>query len=159
MGNTVSITGTLAETVGKKNPFRYRGYYLDAETGLYYVSSRYYDPEIRRWISADNAIAGVGGDVRGYNLFSYCMNNPVNMSDHSGHWPQWFKNAASVVVNTVKKAVNAVVNTVKSAVSSATNIMKASSNSLPKKGDPGSSRTLPNPDGTPKQKRWYVLWV
>ena len=78
-----------------------------------------------------------------------------NMCDHTGHWPQWIKNAASAVVNAVKKAVTVVANTVKSAVSSASNILKASSNSLPKKGEPGSSQTLPNPDGTPKQKRWY----
>ena len=154
-GKLISTTGTLATTLGADNPFRYRGYYYDTETGFYYVSSRYYDPEIGRWINADNAIAGVGGDIRGYNLFAYCMNDPVNMSDHTGHWPQWIKNAASAVVNAVKKAVAVVANTVKSAVSSASNILKASSNSLPKKGEPGSSQTLPNPDGTPKQKRWY----
>ena len=141
--------------VAEANPLRYRGYYYDSETGFYYLQSRYYDPEIGRWINADNAIAGVGGDIRGYNLFTYCMNDPVNMSDHTGHWPQWIKNAASAVVNAVKKVVNVVANTVKSAVSSASNILKASSNSLPKKGEPGSSQTLPNPDGTPKQKRWY----
>ena len=141
--------------IGDLNPLRYRGYYYDAETGFYYVSSRYYDPEVGRWINADDAIAGVGGDICGYNLFAYCMNDPVNMSDHTGHWPQWIKNAASAVVNAVKKAVTVVANTVKSAVSSASNILKASSNSLPKKGEPGSSQTLPNPDGTPKQKRWY----
>ena len=151
-GRVLSITGSLAETVGKANPFRYRGYYYDSETELYYLNSRYYDPEMGRWINADDAIAGVGGDIRGYNLFAYCMNGPVNMSDHTGHWPQWIKNAASAVVNAVKKTVTVVVNTLKSAVS---NILKASSNSLPKKGKPGSSKTLPNPDGTPKQKRWY----
>ena len=154
-GRVLSITGSLAETVGKANPFRYRGYYYDSETELYYLNSRYYDPETGRWINADDAIAGVGGDIRGYNLFAYCMNGPVNMSDHTGHWPQWIKNAASAVVNAVKKTVTVVVNTLKSAVSSASNILKASSNSLPKKGKPGSSKTLPNPDGTPKQKRWY----
>ena len=73
--------------IGHINPLRYRGYYYDTETGFYYVSSRYYDPEIGRWINADNAIAGVGGDIRGYNLFAYCMNDLVNMSDHTGHWP------------------------------------------------------------------------
>ncbi len=150
-GKILSSSGSKAEI----NPLRYRGYYYDTETGFYYVSSRYYDPEIGRWINADDAIAGVGGDIRGYNLFAYCMNDPVNMSDHTGHWPQWIKNAASAVVNAVKKAVTVVANTVKSAVSSASNILKASSNSLPKKGKPGSSQTLPNPDGTPKQKRWY----
>ena len=137
------------------NPFRYRGYVYDTETGFYYLQSRYYDPEIGRFINADGEISGVGGDICGYNLFAYCMNDPVNMSDHTGHWPQWIKNAASAVVNAVKKAVTVVANTVKSAVSSASNILKASSNSLPKKGEPGSSQTLPNPDGTPKQKRWY----
>ena len=53
-GKVVSITGTLAATVGQKNPFRYRGYYFDAESGMYYLQSRYYDPEIRRVISADD---------------------------------------------------------------------------------------------------------
>ena len=154
-GEARGVSGTLASTLGAMNPLRYRGYVYDTDTGLYYVSSRYYDPEIGRWINADDAIAGVGGDIRGYNLFAYCMNDPVNMSDHTGHWPQWIKNAANAVVNAVKKAVTVVANTVKSAVSSASNILKASSNSLPKKGDPGSSQTLPNPDGTPKQKRWY----
>ena len=151
-GKVTEITGNTA--LAEQNPIRYRSYYFDFETGFYYVSSRYYDPEIGRWINADNAIAGVGGNIRGYNLFAYCMNDPVNMSDHTGHWPQWIKKAASAVVNAVKKAVT-VANTVKSAVSSASNILKASSKSLPKKGKPGSSRTLPNPDGTPKQKRWY----
>ena len=154
-GAPMSTDGTMAATLGAANPLRYRGYVYDTETGFYYVSSRYYNPEVGRWINADDAIVGVGGDIRGYNLFAYCMNDPVNMSDHTGHWPQWIKNAASAVVNAVKKAVAVVANTVKSAVSSASNILKASSNSLPKKGEPGSSQTLPNPDGTPKQKRWY----
>ena len=149
------LLNSSTNQIFKANPIRYRGYYYDTESGFYYVSSRYYDPVVGRWINADNAIVGVGGDVRGYNLFSYCMNNPVNMSDHTGHWPQWLKNAASAVANVVKKAASGVVNTVKSAVSSVTNIVKASSNSLPPKGKPGSSKTLPNPDGTPKQKRWY----
>ncbi|MDD6212426.1 MAG: hypothetical protein PUB22_04700 [Clostridiales bacterium] len=64
---------------------------------MYYVSSRYYDPEIGRFISADGYIAGVGSDIRGYNLFSYCFNNPVNMEDPAGNWPKWFENAAKVV--------------------------------------------------------------
>ena len=76
-------------TIAERNPLRYRGYVYDAETGFYYVSSRYYDPEIGRWINADNQIAGVGGEVLGYNMFAYCMNNPVNMSDPTGNWPSW----------------------------------------------------------------------
>ena len=88
-GKILSVTGTLANTVGQMNPIRYRGYYYDVETGLYYLQSRYYDPETGRFINADGQISGVGGDILGYNMFAYCMNNPVNMSDPSGHWPKW----------------------------------------------------------------------
>ena len=66
------------------NPFRYRGYYFDVETGLYCVSSRYYDPEVGRWINADNAISSTGESVQGYNLFAYCFNNPVMRTDDNG---------------------------------------------------------------------------
>jgi RHS repeat-associated protein len=52
-GKPVSITGSLATTVGAKNPYRYRGYRYDHESGLYYLQSRYYDPSIKRFISAD----------------------------------------------------------------------------------------------------------
>ncbi|MDO9592983.1 MAG: RHS repeat-associated core domain-containing protein, partial [Erysipelotrichaceae bacterium] len=86
-GKPISITGSLATTVGAKNPYRYRGYRYDNESGLYYLQSRYYDPSIKRFISADSVIADVGGDIRGNNLYSYCFNNPINMIDPSGHWP------------------------------------------------------------------------
>ena len=92
--------GALSE-VGNANPFRYRGYYYDNESGLYYLNSRYYNAEWGRFINADNAIADIGGDIRGYNLFAYCMNNPVNLSDESGNWPKWAKE----IVNRVKYAV------------------------------------------------------
>ena len=52
-GNPLSITGTGAATIGQKNPFRYRGYFYDTETGLYYLQSRYYSPKIGRFICAD----------------------------------------------------------------------------------------------------------
>ena len=96
-GQITSITGTLAGTLGQANPLRYRGYYYDSETGFYYVSSRYYDPEIGRWISADGEISDVGGNVLGYNLFAYCFNNPVNMDDPTGQWPKWVGKAIAVV--------------------------------------------------------------
>ena len=66
------------------NPFRYRGYMYDAESGLYYLNSRYYDPETGRFINADGLL-GANGDILSYNLFAYCSNNPVNFSDPSGY--------------------------------------------------------------------------
>ena len=65
--------------IGYINPLRYRGYYYDFETGLYYLNARYYDPEVNRFISADETLDG------GYNLFEYCGNNPVSFADCSGH--------------------------------------------------------------------------
>ena len=53
-GKLLSITGSLKDTVGVQNPFRYRGYYYDNETGMYYLKNRYYDPELRRFISSDS---------------------------------------------------------------------------------------------------------
>ena len=90
-GKLISTTGTLATTLGADNPFRYRGYYYDTETGLYYVSSRYYDSEIGRWINADTSEALTVGfeNFVQYNLFAYCFNNPVNMTDETGAWPSW----------------------------------------------------------------------
>ena len=81
-GRVISSTGSLAEI----NPFRYRGYYYDSETGFYYVSSRYYDPEIGRWINADttDVLSLPYYHLGQYNLFSYCNNNPVNDRDDDG---------------------------------------------------------------------------
>lgn len=82
-GKLISITGSLAETIGVKNPLRYRGYYYDTETGLYYLQSRYYDPETCRFINADSLL--VAGDyLQGTNMFAYCLNNPVMYVDPSG---------------------------------------------------------------------------
>ena len=83
-GQLMSITGTLADTIGVKNPLRYRGYYYDTETKLYYLQSRYYDPETCHFISMDSYF--VAGDyINGMNMYAYCVNNPVNMVDCSGY--------------------------------------------------------------------------
>ncbi len=109
-GNCVSVENASGYTVGNFNPFRYRGYYLDQESGLYYVGSRYYDPEIGRWISADDQIAAPGGALRGYDLYSYCMNDPIGRSDDEGEWPRAFtafaaKITAGTRLSTAFKAV------------------------------------------------------
>ena len=84
-GESWGVSGTLASTLGAMNPLRYRGYVYDTETGLYYVSSRYYDPEIGRWINADGYVS-TGQDITGYNMFAYCGNNPVNRKDPTGQF-------------------------------------------------------------------------
>ena len=84
-GNILSVTGSMASTLGAVNPFRYRGYYYDNETGFYYLNSRYYDPQVGRFLNADEPILlGANGGIMGYNLFAYCNNNPMMYSDFSG---------------------------------------------------------------------------
>ena len=80
-GNIVSSSGRLAEI----NPLRYRGYYYDNETGFYYLQSRYYDPANRRFISAD-VYASTGQGFVGTNMFAYCVNNPVFLTDEDGNF-------------------------------------------------------------------------
>ena len=73
-----------ASHIANINPFRYRSYYYDTDTGFYYLQSRYYDPEVGRFISQDVLV-----DSRsfvGLNLFTYCWNNPVNMFDEKGYY-------------------------------------------------------------------------
>ncbi len=81
-----SSYGDLAEI----NPIRYRSYFYDFETGFYYLQSRYYDPEIGRWISPEpNVYAGAfdgGAGLVGYNVYVYCANNPVNYFDPTGEF-------------------------------------------------------------------------
>ena len=67
------------------NPFRYRGYYYDTETGWYYLNTRYYDPNVGRFLSPDT-ILGANGGLLGYNLYAYCNNNPVMFSDPNGEF-------------------------------------------------------------------------
>ena len=78
-GKVITSTGELAGI----NPLRYRGYYYDSETGFYYLQSRYYDPEICRFINADS-YTSTGRGYLGYNMFAYCDNNPILYLDSSG---------------------------------------------------------------------------
>ncbi len=87
-GKIISATGDLAEI----NPLRYRGYYYDTETSFYYLQSRYYDPEICRFINADS-YASTGQGFLGFNMFAYCNNNPISRVDINGCSSIWsFKN-------------------------------------------------------------------
>ena len=81
-GAPLWCTGELAETLGKVQPFRYRGYVFDEETGLYYLRSRYYNPQWGRFANADALIGA--GKLLSHNLFAYCSNCSVCYTDASG---------------------------------------------------------------------------
>ena len=85
-GKILSISGPMADTLGAINPLTYRGYVYDAETDLYYLQSRYYDPTVERFVNAD-ALVSTGQGFVGNNMFAYCGNNPVIYSDFSGEFP------------------------------------------------------------------------
>ncbi len=80
-GNGNEITDT--NNIGLLNPFRYRGYYYDSETGLYYLMSRYYDPVTRRFLNADGYFQS-GGSILDANMSAYCRNNPITFIDPTG---------------------------------------------------------------------------
>jgi RHS repeat-associated protein len=84
-GNILSTTGTLKDTVGKLNPYRYRSYRFDSETNLYYLQARYYNPDWGRFVSSDTVV-GQEGLLNSHNMFIYCMNNPVMLTDPSGNF-------------------------------------------------------------------------
>ena len=96
-GKVLSVSGSLSSTVGAVNPFRYRGYYYDVETGWYYLNSRYYDPNVGRFINADSQLNTSLGVV-GANLYVYCLNNSVNMIDVIGKYPQFINDQNDNVV-------------------------------------------------------------
>ena len=94
-GKLLSIDSYEYTWLGELNPIRYRGYFYDEETGLYYLQSRYYNPEIGRFINADEPEILLADDVSllQSNLYAYCWNNPVNMADDAGYLP-WLIAAA-----------------------------------------------------------------
>ena len=83
-GKIQSITGTLATTIGEYNPFRYKGYHFDSDTGMYYCHTRYYVPDWCRWLCADSIAYILSDSLQQMNLFAYCSNEPVKSLDPSG---------------------------------------------------------------------------
>ncbi|MBQ7380028.1 MAG: hypothetical protein IJW70_10185 [Clostridia bacterium] len=90
---TSNISTADAQWLMNINPFRYRGYYYDTDTGLYYLQSRYYNPYWGRFLNADGYI-NANGDLIGFNMYAYCSNNPIMYVDHCG-------NSATIAVGTV----------------------------------------------------------
>ena len=101
--------------IGIINPYRYRSYYYDKETDLYYLNSRYYNPEWGRFINADGII-GANKDILGYNLYVYVSNNPINNIDENGRFFKkawnWVKKKASAIADTAKKVSTFICNVV-----------------------------------------------
>ena len=85
-GKSEGITGNTE--IANLNPLRYRSYYYDTESALYYLNTRYYSAEIGRFISSDGYIQ-TGQGVLDKNMFAYCLNNPVNMLDQTGELAGW----------------------------------------------------------------------
>ena len=82
-GQPLACTGSLASTLGVDNPFRYRGYVFDVETGIYYLRARYYEPNRCKFIHADTNIGNIS-DIFSHNSFCYCKNNPILLFDQNG---------------------------------------------------------------------------
>ena len=142
-GNVLSTTGTMANSLGYTQPFRYRGYVYDSELGLYYLQSRYYDPALGRFICADGFVS-TGQGLLGHNMFVYCLNNPIKYVDDDGYVATW------------KQGNDGNGITFYSDAGTGTPIKQNNQpGSLPYNGEPGSSQELYKPDGSVKQKRWY----
>ncbi len=104
-GKPLSTSGSLASALGKDNPFRYRGYVFDEETGFYYLQSRYYDPSVGRFISAD-VLLSTGQGVLGHNAYAYCGNNPVVRADHGGQFWETIFDIISLGASIVEVCLN-----------------------------------------------------
>ena len=119
-GKVTSTQDTSGVSLATLNPFRYRKYVYDPETGLYCLGSRYYDPEVGRFVNADSIkFAATLGRyyVNRQNLYQYCFNNPIMLNDKFGSWPklpEWLddlgksaKKAAKAIGTAITKTVQA----------------------------------------------------
>ena len=98
-----SIVKDTTNGLGTLNPFRYRGYYFDNETGWYYLKSRYYNPQVGRFLNADSLAYLDGGTVGGLNLYAYCLNNPVSYVDPEGTFVQFIIKIIKIFIKLAKK--------------------------------------------------------
>lgn len=120
-GKLISKTDNTVYGIGELNPFRYRGYIYDDETGLYYLKSRYYDPITGRFLNADDTTyIGFTDTVLSYNIFAYCENNAINFRDPHGCWSipsDWVANTIDICIavfgTAIKIAFSAIKVTIK----------------------------------------------
>ena len=113
-GNTLSVQDangneiTSPNNMGNLNPFRYRGYYFDSETGLYYLQSRYYDHQTCRFVNADttDVLSATPMALTDKNLYAYCDNNPVVRIDCGGDFWETVFDVISLGVSIAVVCVN-----------------------------------------------------
>lgn len=104
-GTGVDISNNVGH-VANANPFRYRGYYYDAEIGMYYLQSRYYDPVVGRFINADHDIFITSGrKKKPINLYTYCDNCPIHKIDFEGFLAI---TATAISIATIMEAIKAI---------------------------------------------------
>ena len=123
-GLLTNKTDTTTINLSTINPFRYRSYYYDEETNLYYLNSRYYNPEWGRFVNADGYLS-TGQSIIGLNMFCYCNNNSINYQDINGNFSlksigkkiNEIKNKAKKVVNKVTSSAEKLKNKVKTSIS------------------------------------------
>ena len=116
-GNVLTVTDASNQAItdpnhiANLNPFRYRSYYYDSESGLYYLMSRYYDPVTHRFVNADGYFQS-GDGILDTNMNAYCRNNPIVNSDPNGEWIikdaiKWIqKNIVNPVVKAIKNSLS-----------------------------------------------------
>lgn len=106
-GAPVAETGSMADTLGTVNPFRYRGYVYAEELDLYYVGNRYYDAKIKRFINSDDAFnLGANAGILSYNLFAYCSDNPCERIDVDGDYWETALDVAAQIADVIDVAAN-----------------------------------------------------
>lgn len=99
-GNILSTSGSSFASLGAYNSIRYRSYKYDSEIRMYYLNSRYYNPQIGRFINADGLLGEVG-NIQSMNMYAYCANNPVMYTDITGFSPKWVDTLAWIGVGLV----------------------------------------------------------
>lgn len=135
-GNNNEISNNQ-EHIANINPFRYRSYYYDEETNLYYLNHRYYNPELGRFISPD-IVLGANSDILSYNLYAYVSNNPISNYDRTGNGKAW---------NAIVSFVSNLVSSVKNAIAKKSNSKKKNNKSSSVAGVSKSKPQINKPTG------------
>ena len=140
-GKLISVVDGSGATIGAGRfahyvSLRYRGYYYDAETELYYLQSRYYDPEVGRFLNADDVnFIGYSGENLSYNAFAYCENEPINDIDYDGYISlksvkDFFANVISVIADYIKNYITNLIKIENGVLSISTTVFEVTFNTI-----------------------------